>query len=97
MDVKEFDKFAEEYLKLHSQNIRITGEDPEYFAEYKIRDLKRVCFELEVLPGKILDFGTGVGNIIPFIVKYFNGTKVHCVDVSKKSLALARNRFGGLA
>ena len=45
MDVKEFDKFAEEYLKLHSQNIRITGEDPEYFAEYMIRDLKRVCFE----------------------------------------------------
>ena len=97
MDVKEFDKFAEEYLKLHSENIRITGEDPEYFAEYKIRDLKRVCFELEVLPGKILDFGTGVGNIIPFIVKYFNGTKVHGVDVSEKSLALARNRFGGLA
>ena len=46
MDVKEFDKFAEEYLKLHSQNIRVTGEEPEYFAEYKIRDLKRVSFEL---------------------------------------------------
>ena len=36
MDVKEFDKFAEEYLKLHSQNIRLTGEEPEFFAEYKI-------------------------------------------------------------
>ena len=40
MDVKEFDKFAEEYFKLHSQNIRVKGEEPEYFVEYKIRVLK---------------------------------------------------------
>ena len=67
MDVKEFDKFAEEYLKLHSQNIRVTGEEPEYFAEYKIGDLKRVSSELKVLPEKILDFGTGVGNSLSLI------------------------------
>ena len=97
MDVKEFDKFAEEYLKLHSQNIRVTGGEPEYFAEYKIRDLKHVSFELKVLPDNILDFGTGVGNSIPFLVKYFKETKIHGVDVSEKSLALARNRFGSLA
>ena len=53
MDVEEFDKFAEEYLKLHSQNIRVTGEKPEYFAEYKIRDLKRASYELKVLPENI--------------------------------------------
>ena len=97
MDVKEFDKFAEEYLNQHSQNIRITGEEPEYFAEYKIRDLKRVCSELKFLPDNILDSGTGVGNSIPFLVKYFKETKIHGVDVSEKSLTLAQNRFGSLA
>jgi len=97
VDVKEFDKFAEEYLKLHSQNIHITGEEPEYFAEYKISDLKRVSSELKLLPDNILDFGTGVGNCIPFFVKYFKETKIHSVDFSEKSLALARNRFGSLA
>ena len=97
MDVEEFDKFADEYLKLHSQNIRVTGEKPEYFAEYKIRDLKRVSSELKVLPDNILDFGTGVGNSIPFLVEYFKDIKIHGVDVSEKSLALARNRFGSLA
>ena len=71
MDVNEFDKFAEEYVKLHSQNLRLTGEDPEFFAEYKIRDLKRVSSELKLLPDYILDIGTGVGNSIPFLVKYF--------------------------
>jgi len=97
MDVKEFDKFAEEYLKLHSQHISLSGDESEYFAEYKIRDLKRVSFELKVLPENILDFGTGVGNSIPFLVKYFKDTKIHGVDVSEKSLAIARNRFGSLA
>jgi len=97
MEVKEFDKFAEEYLKLLSQHIRITGEEPEYFTEYKIRDLKRVSSELKLLPGNILDFGTGVGNSIPFLVKYFKEAKIHGVDVSEKSLAIARNRFGSLA
>ena len=97
MDVKEFDKFAEEYLKLHSQNIRVTGEEPNYFAEYKILDLKRVSSELKLLPDNILDFGTGVGNCIPFLVKYFKETQIHGVDVSEKSLALAQNRFGSFS
>ena len=79
------------------QNIRVTGEESEYFAEYKIRDLKRVSTELKLLPNNILDFGTGVGNSIPFLVKYFKDTKIHGVDFSEKSLALARNRFGSLA
>ena len=29
-------------INLHQENIRITRENPEYFAEYKIRDLRRV-------------------------------------------------------
>jgi hypothetical protein len=42
MDVAEFDQLADEYNNLHQENIRITGEKTEYFAEYKICDLKRV-------------------------------------------------------
>jgi len=42
------------------QHIRVTGEESEYFAKYKIRDLKRVSTELKLLPDNILNFGTGV-------------------------------------
>ena len=42
MDIAEFDQFADEYHNLHEANIRITGEGPEYFSEYKTRDLSRV-------------------------------------------------------
>jgi len=96
MDVAEFDKFADEYHSLHEENIRITGENPEYFAEYKIRDLSRI--EQIVGDGvkNILDFGTGVGSSIPFLAKYFPGTSLFGTDVSENSLTIARKRFPNL-
>ena len=33
----EFDRYAGSYEILHAQNIRLSGEDPNYFAEYKVR------------------------------------------------------------
>ena len=39
MDEVEFDKFADEYRDLHAANIKLSGEDPEYFAEYKVADI----------------------------------------------------------
>lgn len=35
----EFDKFADVYYESHRKNIEITGEGPEYFSRYKIKDL----------------------------------------------------------
>ena len=95
MDVAEFDKFADEYHNLHQENIRITGENPEYFAEYKIRDLTRVEQIVGGEVNNILDFGTGVGNSIPFLAQYFPGTGLFGTDVSDKSLTLAKERFDG--
>ena len=34
MKKAEFDKFADEYYELHSANIRLSGESPDFFAEY---------------------------------------------------------------
>jgi len=42
MNASEFDKFAEEYRSLHQANIAASGEAPEYFAEYKMKDLRRL-------------------------------------------------------
>jgi hypothetical protein len=46
MNRSEFDKFAEEYRSLHEANIGVSGETPEYFADYKIKDLKRLAVML---------------------------------------------------
>ena len=95
MDVAEFDKFAAEYDNLHQENIRITGDNPDYFAEYKIRDLKRVAKIVGGNVNNILDFGTGVGNNFPFLAKHFPRTNLFGTDVSDKSLTLAKERFDG--
>jgi len=98
MDRTEFDKFAEEYASLHQANISASGETPEYFAEYKIKDLKCLVGDDSCLDGgRFLDFGAGVGMSVPFFRKYFPSVHVTCLDVSVKSLKIGVGRFGGHA
>lgn len=96
MDAAEFDKFADEYRAIHARNIALSGESPDYFAEYKIRDILKVYRTIsgDKLPPSILDFGGGVGTSIPFLRRYAPDASVACIDVSSKSLEIAKNRFG---
>jgi ubiquinone/menaquinone biosynthesis C-methylase UbiE len=96
MNASEFDKFAEEYRSLHQANIAASGETPEYFAEYKMKDLRRlVSTDLgNVDGGRFLDFGGGVGTSVPFFRKFFPSAHLTCVDVSVKSLEVGIARFG---
>ena len=94
MKETEFDKFAEEYSSLHQQSIRFSGEAPSYFSEYKIRDTANILTEEERNGSiDIIDFGSGVGSSVPFIHKYFPQGNLTCLDVSSKSLDLAKKRF----
>ncbi|WP_233862462.1 class I SAM-dependent methyltransferase [Paraburkholderia adhaesiva] len=97
MKETEFDRFADEYRATHAANISASGEAPEFFAEYKIADTARYSREANLFPTKIIDFGSGVGNSIPYFRKYFPASSLAAADVSTKSLALAEKRFGGEA
>lgn len=91
----EFDLLADEYHVQHKANIAITGEGPEYFAEYKIADLASLVREKNIVAEQILDFGSGIGNSVPFFRKYFGQSKLSCCDVSARSIELAQTRFPG--
>lgn len=91
----EFDLLADEYHEQHKANVAITGEDPEYFAEYKIADLANLVREKELAAGNILDFGCGIGNSVPFFRKYFSQSELHCSDISMRSIEVSRKRFQG--
>jgi SAM-dependent methyltransferase len=98
LDTAEFDKFAEEYLSTHSKNIACTGEDPEYFSRYKIEEVRRRWNkEKRREPSAILDFGTGIGNALPFLAKQFPGAALTALDVSQRSLEIAESRNPGMA
>jgi SAM-dependent methyltransferase len=92
MDKAEFDRFADAYDQQHRANIAVTGEDPAYFAEYKVRLLKQITDRDRLHVSQICDFGAGIGNSIPFFRRYFPEATLTSSDVSERSLALARQR-----
>ena len=100
MNEAEFDKFAAEYRSMHRNNIRLSGESPEYFAEYKIKDVAREL-ELRGTPAteniRVLDFGAGIGNSIPYFREHLPKAVLTCLDVSRKSLEIGESRFPRLA
>lgn len=95
MDRSEFDKFAQEYTQLHAANISASGEGPEYFADYKIRDLARLARSFDSLGQleRVLDFGAGIGSSVEYFERYFPGVSLTCVDVSLDSLKIGCQRF----
>jgi SAM-dependent methyltransferase len=93
MKEAEFDRFADEYEIQHKRNIAITGESPDFFAAYKILELLNFTSHLPILPAKILDFGSGIGNSVPFFRKFFPDALLICADASSRSIELSRKRF----
>jgi SAM-dependent methyltransferase len=86
----EFDDYASSYAEMHAQSIRLSGESPDYFAEYKIRELHRLTIIWGMTRPKILDFGSGIGNSLPHLRRYFPDGFVVTADVSEESLQQAQ-------
>ncbi len=79
----EFDEFAVNYRKIHTDNIKLSGADSFYFAEMRVKKL----FEFEEKQTlKLLDFGCGDGASELFFSKYFSNWFITGIDVSKKSI-----------
>lgn len=93
MQEAEFDRFADEYDAQHRRNIAVTGEEPSYFAAYKVRVF--AADVAAVAAPRVLDFGSGIGNSIPHFRAFLPRAELTCADVSERSLALARSRFPG--
>ncbi len=86
----DFDDFADDYRQIHSQNIKITGENSEYFSEYKILGLAK--FLEKNNPLKILDYGCGDGGSEVYFEKYFPKASILGIDVSNQSLKIATQK-----
>jgi len=86
----KFDVYARDYANLISQNVRLTGESSDYFAEHKLQCLERLGMPADTA---VLDFGCGVGSLTAKLVTRFGS--VHGFDPSQESLALARSNNPG--
>jgi len=89
----EFDKQAENYEAWHQELISASGFGIDYFYEYKIKEMHRVLAKRGVgMPSTILDFGCGIGNVDPYIRKYFPDAHIYGVDVSEESIKIAKEK-----
>jgi SAM-dependent methyltransferase len=94
VEAAEFDKFADEYLAIHTENLKVSGEKPDFFARYKIDELRRRWTrEKRPEPRSILDFGSGVGASLPHLARAFPDAALTAIDVSKRSLEISRERY----
>jgi ubiquinone/menaquinone biosynthesis C-methylase UbiE len=85
---KIFDDIAADYRKIHDKNIKITGENSAYFAEYKIKEIRQILNE----PLTVLDLGCGDGISEVYLQKYFEHIKCYGIDISKESIKVALSR-----
>ena len=86
----EFDRYASTYAEQHESSIALSGEEPEYFSQYKIDDLARVCELNRLAPARILDFGAGIGNSLAPMQRAFPDAQISGIDVSAESLEVCR-------
>jgi SAM-dependent methyltransferase len=87
-----FDEYAAAYEQALSAAIAPAGESREYFAEGRVAWLKRCLREARETPKALLDFGCGDGATTPVLLKALDATSAVGIDVSAKSLEIARKR-----
>lgn len=87
-DRAKFDAYAADYEAVHRQNIAASGEDPDYFATYKLRCLERLVGDGWDQP--VLDYGCGVGMVTQKLCERFS--EVAGFDPSDESIDVARGR-----
>ncbi len=84
----KFDRHARDYEEVHRRNITASGEQPEYFAEYKVACLRRLVGPSYGAP--VLDYGCGTGPLTEKLVAQF--ADVSGYDPSGECLEVARRR-----
>ncbi|MCQ2515576.1 MAG: class I SAM-dependent methyltransferase [Saccharofermentans sp.] len=91
--ITRFDVFADDYREIHTNNVMgVSGQDSDYFSEYKIVELKNRGLLKE--SDLILDFGCGDGNTSKFVKKHFSNVSYYGIDISEESIAVAKKKNG---
>ncbi len=95
MSDPEFDSFAGNYDEALQQGLAVTGENKDYFAHGRLKFLADLLKKLKIDPPRsVLDFGCGTGSATPFLIECLGAKKILGVDVSDKSLDVARKTYG---
>jgi SAM-dependent methyltransferase len=87
----DFDEFSAEYDVALAHGLSVSGEDKNYFARGRIAWLASCLRQLKEEPQSVMDFGCGTGSAIPYMLDLLAVKSILGVDVSTKSLEIARH------
>jgi SAM-dependent methyltransferase len=96
MNQIDFDAYAEDYEAQLNRGLSISGEDRVFFAKGRIEWLAKCLARLRFVPTRVLDFGCGTGFATPFFLELLRANSVLGVDLSAKSLDVARRTYASL-
>ncbi len=92
-----FDSYAHDYDAALDRGIAVSGENKTFFARGRIMWLARCLEQLDFAPETVLDYGCGTGTATPFFIKVLGARSVVGVDLSSKSLDVARRANKGFS
>lgn len=84
-----FDEYANDYEKLLQDQLQFFSRDRGFFSRYKAGLLS----QLAPVPERILDFGAGIGLMIPALRESFPNATLSATDISTASLAHLSRKF----
>jgi len=85
-----FDQYADSYDAALEQAISVSGEDKDYFARGRVAWTARLVTPRPGEKRNVFDFGCGTGSAAPFLLDVLHATAVLGVDVSTRSIEVAR-------
>src|SRR5688572_19922646 len=86
----EFDDYASEYDAALERGLSVAGESKDYFARWRVSWLSGNLRALQERPQRILDYGCGTGSAVPHLIDSFSTASIVGVDLSARSLEVAR-------
>jgi SAM-dependent methyltransferase len=89
-----FDGCADNYEQELAAGLSLTGESMEYYARERLDWVRRFLDRDGVKATRVLDFGCGVGRATPLVFDRLGAKETVGVDVSSRSLELARQQYG---
>jgi SAM-dependent methyltransferase len=92
--IAEFDSCACTYEADLNQALSVSGEDKDYFARGRVVWLAKCLRSMGEEPRSAVDYGCGIGGTGIFLRKILGVQSVLGLDISARSLEIARSRYG---
>jgi trans-aconitate methyltransferase len=90
----DFDCFADSYDRALGEALAASGEDGRYFAQGRVNWVADCLRRLAFAPRHLMDYGCGTGATSALLLEKFDAESVVGVDLSQRSLELARQNYG---